>query len=137
MLFVLDKTGTLTENKMTVKSFYDTAWHKEANELSNEYLTHNICLNTTADIGDKGEFIGNPTECAMLNFFNASSKKTYKEERADHEILSAFPFSSELKHMTTISNVDGKIISYVKEVRNVCLKCVTFQLKEKMKLKKQ
>ncbi len=109
-----DKTGTLTENKMTVKSFYDTAWHKEANELSNEYLTHNICLNTTADIGDKGEFIGNPTECAMLNFFDASSKKTYKDERADHEILSAFPFSSELKHMTTISNVDGKIISYVK-----------------------
>ena len=50
----------------------------------------------------------------MLNFFNASSKKTYKEERADHKTLSAFPFSSELKHMTTISNVDGKIISYVK-----------------------
>lgn len=109
-----DKTGTLTENKMTVKRFYDTDWHSDASELSNEFLTHNICLNTTADIGENGEFIGNPTECAMLNFFNSSSKKTYKEERADHETLSAFPFSSELKHMTTISNVDEKIISYVK-----------------------
>ncbi len=109
-----DKTGTLTENKMTVKTYYDTAWHKDAGELNNEYLTHNICLNTTADIGEKGEFIGNPTECAMLNFFNASGNKTYKQERADHETLSAFPFSSELKHMTTISNVDEKIISYVK-----------------------
>lgn len=126
-----DKTGTLTENKMTVKSFYDTAWHKEANELSNEYLTHNICLNTTADIGDKGEFIGNPTECAMLNFFNASSKKTYKEERADHEILSAFPFSSELKHMTTISNVDGKIISYVKGSPECVLKMCSISAKRK------
>lgn len=126
-----DKTGTLTENKMTVKSFYDTAWHKEANELSNEYLTHNICLNTTADIGDKGEFIGNPTECAMLNFFNASSKKTYKEERADHEILSAFPFSSELKHMTTISNVDGKIISYVKGSPECVLKMCNISAKRK------
>lgn len=126
-----DKTGTLTENKMTVKSFYDTAWHKEANELSNEYLTHNICLNTTADIGDKGEFIGNPTECAMLNFFNASSKKTYKEERADHEILSAFPFSSELKHMTTISNVDGKIISYVKGSPECVLKMCSISDKRK------
>ena len=124
-----DKTGTLTENKMTVKSFYDTAWHKEANELSNEYLTHNICLNTTADIGDKGEFIGNPTECAMLNFFNASSKKTYKEERTDHEILSAFPFSSELKHMTTISNVDGKIISYVKGSPECVLKMCSISAK--------
>lgn len=126
-----DKTGTLTENKMTVKSFYDTAWHKETNELSNEYLTHNICLNTTADIGDKGEFIGNPTECAMLNFFNASSKKTYKEERADHEILSAFPFSSELKHMTTISNVDGKIISYVKGSPECVLKMCNISAKRK------
>lgn len=126
-----DKTGTLTENKMTVKSFYDTAWHKEANELSNEYLTHNICLNTTADIGDKGEFIGNPTECAMLNFFNASSKKTYKEERADHETLSAFPFSSELKHMTTISNVDGKIISYVKGSPECVLKMCSLSAKRK------
>lgn len=126
-----DKTGTLTENKMTVKSFYDTAWHKEANELSNEYLTHNICLNTTADIGDKGEFIGNPTECAMLNFFNASSKKTYKEERADHEILSAFPFSSELKHMTTISNVDGKIVSYVKGSPECVLKMCNISAKRK------
>lgn len=126
-----DKTGTLTENKMTVKSFYDTAWHKEANELSSEYLTHNICLNTTADIGDKGEFIGNPTECAMLNFFNASSKKTYKEERADHEILSAFPFSSELKHMTTISNVDGKIISYVKGSPECVLKMCSISDKRK------
>lgn len=126
-----DKTGTLTENKMTVKSFYDTAWHKEANEFSNEYLTHNICLNTTADIGDKGEFIGNPTECAMLNFFNASSKKTYKEERADHEILSAFPFSSELKHMTTISNVDGKIISYVKGSPECVLKMCSISAKRK------
>lgn len=126
-----DKTGTLTENKMTVKSFYDTAWHKEANEFSSEYLTHNICLNTTADIGDKGEFIGNPTECAMLNFFNASSKKTYKEERADHEILSAFPFSSELKHMTTISNVDGKIISYVKGSPECVLKMCSISDKRK------
>lgn len=126
-----DKTGTLTENKMTVKSFYDTAWNKEANELSSEYLTHNICLNTTADIGDKGEFIGNPTECAMLNFFNASSKKTYKEERADHEILSAFPFSSELKHMTTISNVDGKIISYVKGSPECVLKMCSISAKRK------
>lgn len=126
-----DKTGTLTENKMTVKSFYDTAWHKEANELSSEYLTHNICLNTTADIGDKGEFIGNPTECAMLNFFNASSKKTYKEERTDHEILSAFPFSSELKHMTTISNVDGKIISYVKGSPECVLKMCSISAKRK------
>lgn len=114
-----DKTGTLTENKMTVGSFYDTAWHTDTKELACPWLIHNICLNTTADLGPEGNFIGNPTECAMLNFYEQSSTrresgKSYRDEREDHEILGAFPFSSELKHMTTISRVDGKIISYVK-----------------------
>lgn len=114
-----DKTGTLTENKMTVGAFYDTRWHDNTEELSCEWLVHNICLNTTADIGEDGSFVGNPTECAMLNFYEKSaaravSGKSYRNERADHGILHAFPFSSELKHMTTISKVDGKIVTYVK-----------------------
>lgn len=114
-----DKTGTLTENKMTVGAFYDTVWRKDTTELSSNWLIHNICLNTTADIGEDGTFIGNPTECALLNFYEKSAErkssgKSYRTERSEHDILSAFPFSSELKHMTTISKVDGKIISYVK-----------------------
>ncbi len=114
-----DKTGTLTENKMTVSAFYDGKWHERADELSSDWLIHNVCLNTTADISIDGTFIGNPTECAMLNFYENTtirkrSGKSYKDERTDHDVLHAFPFSSELKHMTTISKVDGKIISYVK-----------------------
>lgn len=114
-----DKTGTLTENKMTVGGYYDTAWHNDTAALHSSWLVHNICLNTTADIGPDGRFIGNPTEGALLNFYENSqarreSGKSYREERANHDVLHAFPFSSELKHMTTISKVDGKIISYVK-----------------------
>ena len=114
-----DKTGTLTENKMTVRYFYDNEVHENPADLTNDWLVHNICLNTSADLGDNGEFIGNPTECAMLNFFDASLSNDsemhrYKTERDDHETLFLFPFSSELKHMTTISKVDGKIVSYVK-----------------------
>lgn len=114
-----DKTGTLTENKMTVRYFYDSEVHENPADLINDWLVHNICLNTSADLGDNGEFIGNPTECAMLNFFEASLSNDsemhrYKTERDDHETLFLFPFSSELKHMTTISKVDGKIVSYVK-----------------------
>ncbi|ABX42171.1 ATPase, P-type (transporting), HAD superfamily, subfamily IC [Lachnoclostridium phytofermentans ISDg] len=104
---------------MTVSAFYDNKWHEKPSELSSNWIVHNICLNTTADISKDGTFIGNPTECAMLNFYERSdirknSEKSYKDERSDHEVLHAFPFSSELKHMTTISKVDGKIISYVK-----------------------
>lgn len=114
-----DKTGTLTENKMTVSSFYDGKWHETAVGLSSDWMVHNICLNTTADVSPSGAFLGNPSECAMLNFYEHSelrekTGKSYREERSDHDVLMAFPFSSELKHMTTISKVDGKIISYVK-----------------------
>lgn len=114
-----DKTGTLTENKMTVGGFYDNGWHTDTSKLSSTWLVHNICLNTTADLGQNGTFIGNPTECAMLNFFEKShirkkNGKSYRDERNEHDILCAFPFSSELKHMTTVSKVDEKIIAYVK-----------------------
>lgn len=114
-----DKTGTLTENKMTVGAFYDWAWHRDTSKLTSSWLIHNVCLNTTADIGENGTFIGNPTECALLNFYEKSAErkksgKSYRDERDEHDVLHAFPFSSELKHMTTISKVDGKIISYVK-----------------------
>lgn len=114
-----DKTGTLTENKMTVSAYYDTQWRDKPDHLSSDWLIHNICLNTTADIAPDGTFIGNPTECAMIRFYEQSdarqsSGKSYKDERSDHAVLHAFPFSSELKHMTTISKVDGKVISYVK-----------------------
>lgn len=114
-----DKTGTLTENKMTVSAFYDSDWYTDPTVLTSGWLIHNICLNTTADIGEDGTFLGNPTECALLNFYEGSqerkrSGKSYRTEREEHDILGAFPFSSELKHMTTISKVDGKIISYVK-----------------------
>lgn len=114
-----DKTGTLTENKMTVGAFYDGEWHSNPSELTSDDLIHNICLNSTADLGTDGAFIGNPTECAMLRFYEQSrgcviSGKTYRDERHSHEILQAFPFSSELKHMTTILRVNEKVIAYVK-----------------------
>ena len=114
-----DKTGTLTENKMTVGAFYDKEFHFNTAELSSEALIHNICLNTTADLGENGLFLGNPSECAMLNFYEKSlgrqnSGKSYRQERKEHKILQTFPFSSELKHMTTISDVEGKTVAYVK-----------------------
>ena len=114
-----DKTGTLTENKMTVGAFYDTQWHTDAARLSSGWLAQNICLNTTADLAEDGAFIGNPSECAMLAFYENSDGRrksgiSYRDARAQREILRVFPFSSELKRMTTIARQEGKIICYVK-----------------------
>ena len=114
-----DKTGTLTENKMKVRSFYDTHLHPDSTELSDPWMIRNICLNSTADLGVGGQFIGNPTECAMLRFYESSDgRKTagtsYQQEREQYPILQTFPFSSDLKHMTTIANIQGTVTALTK-----------------------
>lgn len=114
-----DKTGILTENKMTVSGFYDKKWHEEAGDLSSEWLANNICLNTTAEILQDGTFIGSPSECAMLNFYERSemrrsSRRSCQDKRSSHDVLQNSSFSSKLKHITAVSKADGKIILYVK-----------------------
>jgi len=113
-----DKTGTLTENRMSVRSFYDTALRADPAGLTSLPLIRNICLNSTADLGSGGQFIGNPTECALLTFYERSegrdAGRDYREERAAHPALQVFPFTSELKHMTTLTEIGGKVIAFTK-----------------------
>ena len=114
-----DKTGTLTENKMKVQAFYDGQFHKDCSELSDQYFIQNICINATADLGAERQFIGNPTECAMLRFYEESgvcktSGKSYKQERESYPVIQTFPFNSDLKHMTTIAEIGGKMVAFTK-----------------------
>lgn len=114
-----DKTGTLTENKMTVRSYFDKTLHQNCTDVNNPFLIRNICLNSTAQLGKNGEFIGNPTECAMLKFYENSSykkdcKKSYEEIRESYSIFQAFPFNSDDKHMTTVAEENGGLIAYTK-----------------------
>ena len=117
-----DKTGTLTQNKMTVKGYYDKMWHYEFNEAISKYFVNNVCVNSSADIDiDEKEikFMGNPTESAMLAFYQCScplktNRKTYKEKREESSIVDVFPFSSEEKHMTTIIQDDNEVVVYTK-----------------------
>ena len=114
-----DKTGTLTENKMTVKAFFDGQWQGDAESFNDVAFAYNICLNSTADLGDDGSFIGNPTECALLNMYEHSRLRksvnlNYSEQRKSHRILHIIPFSSEEKHMTTVALIDGVKTVFVK-----------------------
>lgn len=118
-----DKTGTLTQNKMKVMGYYDNdGWHEEMQEDISPYLTTNICVNSSADIdidGDDVKFLGNPTESAMLAFYQCScpirnSKKSYKDKKKEVEFIKVFPFSSEEKHMTTVVKNKKETVAYVK-----------------------
>ncbi|WP_310604151.1 calcium-translocating P-type ATPase, PMCA-type [Anaerosporobacter sp.] len=97
-----DKTGTLTENKMTV-----------IGNISDTMILNNICINSTADIGENAMFIGNPTECALL-MAAGKANIDYRMCRQNTEITHVFPFSSEEKDMTTIVKEDETYIAYTK-----------------------
>lgn len=97
-----DKTGTLTENKMTV-----------IGNISNKSILQNICINSTADIGENGRFIGNPTESALL-VAAEKSRKDYRVCRQNADIAHVFPFSSEEKDMTTIVKEEISFVAYSK-----------------------
>ncbi|MDO5114814.1 MAG: calcium-translocating P-type ATPase, PMCA-type [Synergistaceae bacterium] len=111
-----DKTGTLTENRMTVTELFSGGGRRGANELTEGALLDNFALNGTADLrfeDGKREFIGNPTECALLAAAHESGYD-YRLLREANRILHSFPFSSDTKNMTTIADRDGHITAYTK-----------------------
>lgn len=111
-----DKTGTLTENKMTVQKIYTDGQLIEPEALSDSTLIHNYCINSNANIhweDSAWTFIGNPTECALLAAANKAGFD-YQELRRVADIVHVFPFSSQKKDMSTIVREDGKYILYVK-----------------------
>ena len=105
-----DKTGTLTENRMTVVDVYADGGFKELSSFCNAPMIENYCLNSTADLYEENgvtRFVGNPTEGALL----VSAGKCgidYRQKRAAAEIAEVYPFSSDTKNMTTcVKDGDG------------------------------
>lgn len=101
-----DKTGTLTQNKMTVVDV-----SKAGNE---DHMNLNICVNSTANLGSIGEILGNPTEGAMLNYLKGQGID-YKDIRLVTKVVSQKPFNSTDKYMsTTVKLNDGSELVLVK-----------------------
>ena len=111
-----DKTGTLTENRMTVQKIYTGGELIDPEQLKDEMLLKNYCINSNANISEEDgswSFIGNPTEGSLL----AAAEKAgvdYQELRQAADIVRVFPFSSQNKDMSTIVRENGKEILYVK-----------------------
>ena len=116
-----DKTGTLTQNQMTVykTNFYGlNGEHLSDNEYS-KLLAEGIAMNTTAflDFSDPGKVktLGNPTEAALLLWLNDQGIN-YAESRESVTVIEQLTFSTERKYMATLvqSPTFGKKILYVK-----------------------
>ena len=97
-----DKTGTLTQNKMTVVE------HTGPTELLAAAMT--LCNDANlADDGAQGE----PTEAALVNFGAANGLKKYELEEKQPRIGEA-PFDSSRKMMSTLHDKGGEIVQYTK-----------------------
>ena len=112
-----DKTGTLTENKMTVGEVYCHGRAVPPERVDDAYLLRNFALNTTASVlHEKGTdtFLGSPTECALLLAYEASGRLPYERVRGEAKIAHRYAFSSEEKRMTTVVREGAALTAYCK-----------------------
>lgn len=111
-----DKTGTLTENRMTVSEASFSAQDDVAREC--------ICVNTTAniDFSDQARLkaVGNPTEGALLIWLH-SQGIDYRPIRDRADIIGRLPFSTELKYMATLVQTASGRRLYVKGAPEILL----------------
>lgn len=98
-----DKTGTLTENKMTVASVLPSEHEQQIIEA--------CALCNTANI-DQGDEVGDPLEVALLKY--ASKYENIEELRAQFPKIDEEPFSSESKRMLTLHRVANGHITIAK-----------------------
>ena len=121
-----DKTGTLTQNKMTVleaytlDSYYKTEDFVENNTSKDLRLLAkgmSLCSNASVDEG----LYGDPTEIALVAFANQFNMHKKDLEKATPRI-NELPFDSVRKMMTTLNNDNGNIIHYTKGALDSILK---------------
>ena len=108
-----DKTGTLTQNRMTVSA---VEMYNEKEEGRNNIsdildLQKAIALNTTATHN-----VGNPTEQALLQWLQ-SQGADYEQLRREASVTAREPFSTERKYMTTTANG----VTYIKGAPEVVM----------------
>ena len=108
-----DKTGTLTQNRMTVAdvTFENLDEKVDEQATKGELLRLNMAVNSTAhlDLSDstKVEVLGNPTEGALLLWLRGENVD-YRALREEHEAISQLTFSTERKYMATVVQHNGK-----------------------------
>ncbi|WP_160032924.1 cation-translocating P-type ATPase [Paenibacillus sp. An7] len=109
-----DKTGTLTQNRMTVVDYYLPEGTKEEFPDDPDTLTaaerrllHIAVLCNDSHINEEGKELGDPTEIALIAFSN-NKNKHYREIRDQFPREAEIPFDSDRKLMSTIHTFDGQ-----------------------------
>ena len=118
-----DKTGTLTENRMSVVDG-EVMGARLSESSRTELLEQSIFANSTAFRSGEG-FVGSSTEVAMIRWMGEGG---VEEVRSKYHIVRRFPFSSERKSMTTIIRHGNHYRILVKGASEIVLEHCTHQL---------
>ncbi len=115
-----DKTGTLTQNKMTIVDYFlpnkQTGEFNSAPETwtkDEARLMQIAVLANDSNINEEGQELGDPTEVAMIAFSNKVNKP-YHELRNAYPRLAELPFDSDRKLMSTVHEIDGENLMLTK-----------------------
>ena len=109
-----DKTGTLTLNKMTVQETYEIPNVDSATIfLQNSFLASAMALNNDVSKDQKGKWLGDSTEVALVQFaFDKNKERTQLEKTFPR--IAELPFDSTRKCMTTFHKTEKGIIAITK-----------------------
>ena len=107
-----DKTGTLTQNKMTVVDHYGD---------DEKLLAAGMALCSDANLDETGNAVGEPTEAALVNYANKLGMPKGELVNENPRIGEA-PFDSGRKMMSTVHNTPKGIIQYTKGAPDEVLK---------------
>lgn len=115
-----DKTGTLTQNRMTVVETYGD---------DKAMLTRGMALCTDAELDQQDRPVGEPTECALVSF---ASQEGHKKEALLQKTprVAEAPFDSMRKMMSTLHRTDSGIVQYTKGAPDAVLARCSFILTE-------
>ena len=153
-----DKTGTLTQNKMTVVETYlygpdsdkfngfeynknydflnvENTNSSHSNEiavagcmLQERYLNLSSILCNDSDVNEEGIEIGDPTEVALINYAQKYDLD-YKSIREECLRIAEIPFDSDRKLMTTVNSIDGQNIMFTKGAPDVIFSRCKYAIK--------
>lgn len=133
-----DKTGTLTQNKMTVSSICCSEYCVVPKRLENPILITNFVVNNRAEIVKEGLKIvykGSGTECALLKAVEQTNfKQSYKEIRNNNPKVNVIPFSSERKCMLTSVRLGEDYRTFIKGAPEKVLSMCNLTEQQKSKI---
>ena len=115
-----DKTGTLTQNRMTLVKAYCTGGEIEditdscSDGEKNLLMFGSLCSNGSVNFdGEKEEHVGDPTETSIIVAAHKNGMEKDELNR-NYPRLAELPFDSDRKLMSTINNINGKTVVIVK-----------------------